>query len=458
MSKKIYVLDTNVILYAGKKALTSFEDNEVVIPFVVVEELEKKRLEDGLVGAMARYALREIEKLRSQGSIKDGVVVNQHGGKLRIEMNHTKKDSLPEMFLKQTLLNNDIRVLCVAHNLHLDEMQLKDEKKAYREVILLTNDLPLRIKADAAFGMTIQPFWSKGNLYSGIATIPLGSDTIAKIYDAKRSGIKAPKAVVNAADEAKTFAFNIVSDSNPTHKCMALLSNGRLYAANLDKVTALGGAVVGKSIEQKLALSYLYDNDKKIVSLGGKAGTGKTLLSLAAAIDQTMNTPADGKHQYNKTVVIRPLYSVGKQDLGFLPGTEAEKMEPWKQAIYDSIEGIVSKEVITEMQESNKLDVTPATFLRGRTYHDSFLIVDEAQNFEPTVLLTILSRLGKNSKIVFLWDATQKDNLSIGYNDGIVSVVDKLKSYDTFAHISLKKSERSDVAEIAGTILEDYLQ
>jgi PhoH-like ATPase len=170
-----------------------------------------------------------------------------------------------------------------------------------------------------------------------------------------------------------------------------------------------------------------------------------------------MNEATHGKHQFRKITVIRPLYAVGGQELGFLPGSEDEKMAPWKKAIFESMEGIIPSVTLKALQDDDKLNVIPATFLRGRTFHDTFTIVDEAQNFDPTVLLTILSRLGENSKIVFLWDATQKDNLNIGYNDGIVSVVEKLKSYDTFAHIALTKSERSPVAQIAGKILEDYI-
>lgn len=450
MSKKIYVLDTNVVLNAGKQAFTSFEDNEVVLPFVVVEELEKKRLEDGLSGAMARYALREIEKFRAKGKLKDGVTVNGHGGTLRIEMNHRNSESLPKIFANDH--SNDVRVLTVANNLYIEEVAKGDKGK---EVILLTNDLPLRIKADAAFEMEIQPFWFKGSLYSGFADVFVNSGVIDSIY-ANKGGVDAPTEILAVAEDAKNHAFRIVSKTNPEHKAVVVLSKGKLQRADLD-ISAMG-SVSGRSIEQKLALSYLYDDSKTVVSLGGKAGTGKTLISMMAAMEQTLQVRGKNKHQFNKIAVIRPIYAVGGQDLGFLPGSEEEKMDPWKVAIFDSMEGLVSAEQIKHLQEENKFKVTPATFLRGRTFHDTFVIVDEAQNFEPAVLLTILSRLGEKSKIVFLWDATQKDNLNIGYNDGIVSVVEKLKVYDEFVHISLSKSERSRVAEIAGTILEEYIQ
>lgn len=456
MSKKIYVLDTNVVLNAGKQAFTSFEDNEVVLPFVVVEELEKKRLEDGQAGAMARYALREIEKLRSKGKLKNGVSVNSHGGTFRIEMNHRNPDSLPQSFANDR--SNDVRVLTVANNLYLEELAKKENKEDYAEVILLTNDLPLRIKADTAFAMTIQPFWFKGSLYSGTATVPVSSTLIDSIYDKKNgfAGVDAPAKLVAIADEAHNHAFLLQSNTRDGHKAAVSFEGGKLKQLNTDRSAM--GVVSGRSFEQKVALNYLFDDSKKVVSIGGKAGTGKTLLAVLSAMDQTIREQPKGKQQFGKITVIRPIYSVGGQELGFLPGTEDEKMDPWKAAIFDSMEGLVSNDSIKQLQEDNKFKVIPATFLRGRTFHDNFVIVDESQNFEPAVLLTILSRLGENSKIVFLWDATQKDNLSIGYNDGIVSVVEKLKSYDLFAHISLIKSERSKVAGIAGVILEDYIQ
>lgn len=462
MSKKIYVLDTNVILSAGKQAFTSFEDNEVVLPFVVVEELEKKRNEEGMVGAMARYALRELEKLRSGDNdndedarkhrLKRGVTVNAKNGTLRIEMNHRDNGTLPEQFRNDH--SNDIRVLTVANNLYLDEMEKKSKNQPWQEVILLTNDLPLRIKADTAFPMRIEPYWFKGNLYPGIETVEVDGTIIDDIHQ-NRTGAVAPDEVVRAADGAKNHAFIVRSKYNPNHSSPALLEDGRLIKAKMDHHPLK--AVKGINTEQKFALNYLFDDSKKIVSLGGRAGTGKSLLAIAAAIHQVTQEPSKNKQKFNKVRVIRPIYAVGDQELGYMPGTEEEKMAPWTKAVYQSLEGIVPTETIRAMQDEDTLEVIPATYLRGQTFHDSFTIVDEAQNFSPAVLLTILSRVGRGTKIVFLWDATQKDNANIGYNDGIISVVDKLKRYDTFAHISLNKSERSEIAEIAGNILEEYI-
>lgn len=449
MSKKIYVIDTNVIMYAGKKALTSFEDNEVVIPFVVIEELEKKRLEDGLVGSMARFAIRELDMIRGKGKLKDGIVVNDDGGLLRIEMNHRDRDELPPRLLEQAN-NNDNRILTVAHNLYMEQQRNAEKGTESREVILVTNDLPMRIKADSLFDMEVQPFYTKGNIYSGLKTEFVSSNFMNELY-ATSGKLDAPKKLLSTNEGIANQAVLLKSETNPSHTATALISGNEIRKIDLDRQAMK--TLVGKSLPQKIALEYLYDRDTKIVSIGGKAGTGKTLMSVVSAMDQVEGNKAP----YGKISIIRPIYSVGGQDIGFLKGDAEDKMEPWTKAVYDSVEGIVDSKIIHKMREDGVIEVMPATFLRGRTFHNSFVIVDEAQNFEPSVLLTILSRIGKGSKIVFLWDATQKDNEKLGYNDGIVSVVDKLKDSPMFAHISLMRSERSDVAELAGNILEDYI-
>lgn len=452
MSNKIYVIDTNVLMYAGKKALTSFGDNEVVIPFVVVEELEKKRLEDGLSGSMARFALREVDSLRSSGKLKTGIVINNEGGTLRIEMNHRNESTLPEGFPRGS--SNDARILTVAHNLHIDEINKREAGEEFAEVVLVSNDLPLRIKADSVFEFKVEPFRVKGNIYSGIETLVLEDSTVSDLYASKNwSSIDAPDKLKNKMKGIANHAF-VIKSSNSTSSAIGVVSNGKLSLINHDLVALK--SVKGKSAPQKIALNYLYDNDKKIVSIGGKAGTGKTLLSVAAGIDQIQADAKKGKPTYSKIVVIRPIYSVGGQEMGFLPGDANDKMEPWRKAIYDSVEGQVDPVTLQSLNDEGLIDVIPATYIRGRTLNHTFLIVDEAQNFEPSVLFTILSRVGQGTKIVLLWDAAQKDNEKVGYNNGIVSVVDRLKESPIFAHISLERSERSEVAELAANILEDY--
>lgn len=207
--------------------------------------------------------------------------------------------------------------------------------------------------------------------------------------------------------------------------------------------------VHGRSAEQRIAIDLLLDKEIGIVSLGGSAGTGKSALALCAGLDAVLE-----REQHRKVVVFRPLYAVGGQELGYLPGTENEKMNPWGQAVFDTLEALVSPEVITEVIDRNMLEVLPLTHIRGRSFHDSFVIVDEAQSLERNVLLTVLSRVGQNSRVVLTHDVAQRDNLRVGRHDGIVSVIEALKDNPLFAHITLSRSERSEVAALVTQLLE----
>lgn len=446
MSKKIYIVDTNVLMYAGRKALEGFEDNEVVIPFVVIEELEKKKDADKADSFMARYALREIDALRESGDLSKGIVINKSGGTVRVEMNHISMDKLHARLRNN---DNDNRILAVAQNLHLEQEDLRSKNPdEAREVILISRDTPLRIKADIFLDFKVENFHLDAQEFDGVKPIHLDRETIDEIYNAKQHGIKAPEQFINLANEVKNHAF-ILQEYNGANKGVAFLVDGKVKRVDLDKKVR---RLNGKSIEQRIALSYLLDEERPILSLGGPAGTGKTLLSIVSAMELV------DQEKYNKISVIRPMYAVGGQEVGHLPGDLNDKMAEWRKPIYDSVEGIVDKSIVESLQENEKLDVMPVTYIRGRTFNNSFVIVDEAQNFEPSVLTTILSRIGHGSKIVFLWDATQKDNNRIGYNEGIISLVDKLKTHNLFTHLALRKSERSAVAELASEILLDYIK
>jgi PhoH-like ATPase len=192
------------------------------------------------------------------------------------------------------------------------------------------------------------------------------------------------------------------------------------------------------------------DEDIGIVSLGGKAGTGKSALALCAGLEAVLE-----RQSHRKVIVFRPLYAVGGQELGYLPGTEAEKMNPWGQAVYDTLGAVVSSDVVDEILERGMLEVLPLTHIRGRSLHDAFVIVDEAQSLERNVLLTVLSRIGKDSRVVLTHDVAQRDNLRVGRHDGVVAVVEKLKGHPLFAHVTLTRSERSPIAALVTEMLED---
>ena len=206
----------------------------------------------------------------------------------------------------------------------------------------------------------------------------------------------------------------------------------------------------GRSAEQRVGLDLLTDADVGIVSLGGKAGTGKSALALAAGLEAVME-----RRQHDKVIVFRPLYAVGGQELGFLPGTEHEKMSPWGQAVYDTLGSIVHKTVMDEVVARNLIEVLPLTHIRGRSLHRAFVIVDEAQSLERNVLLTVLSRMGQSSKVVLTHDVAQRDNLRVGRHDGVAAVVEKLKGNPLFGHVTLTRSERSPIAALVTDMLED---
>jgi len=243
----------------------------------------------------------------------------------------------------------------------------------------------------------------------------------------------------------------------PCHTGLVLMSarGGGLGRVGPDKTVRLvrgdrdAFGLHGRSAEQRIALDLLMDPDVGIVSLGGRAGTGKSALALCAGLEAVME-----RRQHRKVVVFRPLFAVGGQELGYLPGTETEKMGPWGQAVFDTLGALVSTEVVEEIMDRGMLEVMPLTHIRGRSLHDSFVIVDEAQSLERNVLLTVLSRIGQNSKVVLTHDVAQRDNLRVGRHDGVAAVIEALKGHPLFAHITLTRSERSPIAALVTDLLE----
>ncbi len=425
---RTYVLDTSVLL-ADPGALRRFDEHEVVLPIVVITELEGKRHHPEL-GFFARTALRSLDELRIlHGRLDEPVPIGVSGGSLRVELNHTDAESLPSGF---QLGDNDTRILAVARNLANDG----------HAVTLVSKDLPLRIKA-AAVGLDAQEYRAElahesESSYSGMAELEVSSIDVDELYDDGTVDLEAARAL-------------------PCHTGLVLLS---------DRGTALGRVgpdkqvhlvrgdreafgIHGRSAEQRIALEMLLDPEVGIVSLGGRAGTGKSAMALCAGLEAVME-----RRQHKKVVVFRPLFAVGGQELGYLPGSESEKMSPWGQAVFDTLGAITSRDVIEEILDRGMLEVMPLTHIRGRSLHDSFVIVDEAQSLERNVLLTVLSRIGANSKVVLTHDVAQRDNLRVGRHDGVVAVVDKLKGHPLFAHVTLTRSERSPIAALVTEMLE----
>jgi PhoH-like ATPase len=424
---RTYVLDTSVLL-ADPSAITRFEEHVVVLPVVVISELEAKRHHPEL-GFFARAALRHLDELRVQhGRLDRAVPVGDLGGTIRVELNHTDPASLPSGF---RLGDNDTRILAVARN-------LADEGA---EVTLVSKDLPLRIKASAV-GLDAEEYRAELPLesgWTGMVELDVRAADLDVLYDETRLDL----------EEAREL---------PCHTGLVLLSErgSALGRVRPDKSVQLvrgdrdAFGLHGRSAEQRVALDLLLDPDIGIVSLGGRAGTGKSALALCAGLEATLER---GLHK--KVVVFRPLYPVGGQELGYLPGSENDKMSPWAQAVFDTLGALTSTDVIEEVLDRGMLEVLPLTHIRGRSLHDAFVIVDEAQSLERNVLLTVLSRIGADSKVVLTHDVAQRDNLRVGRHDGVVAVVEKLKGHPLFAHVTLTRSERSPIAALVTDMLEN---
>ncbi|UEJ82377.1 PhoH family protein [Brachybacterium halotolerans subsp. kimchii] len=421
-----YVLDTSVLL-SDPQALVRFAEHDIVLPIVVITELESKRHHPDL-GFFARQSLRILDDLRDRhGNLSVPLPIGEDGGHVHVELNHSSDRSLPDGF---RLGDNDTRILAVAKNLQLEG----------KSVVLVSKDLPMRIKASAC-GIHAEEYraeLARDRGYTGMVTASVGEEEMTVLYDG--SDVEIPEV-----------------SHRPVHTGVTMTSP---RGSGLGRVTREGSVrlvpgdqgvfgVHGRSAEQRIAIDLLLDESIGIVSLGGRAGTGKSALALCAGLEAVLE-----KRTQRKIMVFRPLYAVGGQELGFLPGDQGEKMGPWGEAVFDTLGSMVSQNVIDEVLSRGMLEVLPLTHIRGRSLHDAFVIVDEAQSMERNVLLTMLSRIGQKSRVVLTHDVAQRDNLRVGRYDGIASVVEALKGSELFAHMTLQRSERSKVAELVTHVLD----
>jgi len=426
-ARRTYVLDTSVLL-SDPAALGRFAEHDVVIPLVVVGELEAKRHHPEL-GWFARQALRMLDDLRIRhGRLDQPVPVGDVDGTVRVELNHADSGVLPAGLRRD---DNDSRILTVAGNLAAEG----------HDVVLVTKDLPLRVKA-AAIGLVSDEYRAElavSTGWTGLAEVDVTDLDLAALYGAERAEIEAAREL-------------------PCHTGLVMLSGrgSALGRVTADKSVRLvrgdreAFGLHGRSAEQRIALDLLLDPEVGIVSLGGRAGTGKSALALCAGLESVLER---GLHK--RVVVFRPLYAVGGQDLGYLPGSEGDKMAPWAQAVFDTLGALVSTAVVDEVLGRGMLEVLPLTHIRGRSLHDAFVIVDEAQSLERGVLLTVLSRIGQGSRVVLTHDVAQRDNLRVGRHDGVAAVIEALTGHPLFAHITLSRSERSPIAALVTELLGD---
>ena len=424
---RTFVLDTSVLL-ADPRALRRFHEHDVVLPVVVITELEGKRHHPEL-GYFARSALRLLYELRVlHGALDRAIPMGEAGGTVRVELNHSDPSLLPSGF---RLGDNDTRILAVALNLQAEGA----------EVTLVSKDLPMRVKASSV-GLPAEEYRAELAIetgFTGMSEVDVTARDVDVLYD---DGV----VDLEAASEL------------PCHSGLVMIyeRGSALGRVTPDKQVKLvrGDREVfgirGRSAEQRIALDLLLDPEIGIVSLGGRAGTGKSALALCAGLEAVLE-----RRQHKKVVVFRPLFAVGGQELGYLPGNESEKMQPWAQAVFDTLGAVTSGDVIEEVLARGMLEVLPLTHIRGRSLHDAFVVVDEAQSLERNVLLTVLSRVGANSRVVLTHDVAQRDNLRVGRYDGVVAVVEKLKGHPLFAHVTLTRSERSPIAALVTEMLED---
>ena len=426
-SPRTYVLDTSVLL-ADPAAVSRFEEHEVVLPVVVITELEAKRHHPEL-GFFARTALRLLDDLRiKHGRLDHPLPVGDSGGTLRVELNHADPTVLPAGF---QLGDNDTRILAVARSLLADGLS----------VTLVSKDLPMRIKASAV-GLQAEEYRSGlvvDSGWTGMTELEVDQATMSALYAGDLLDLE-------NARELPCHTGLVLSSGGSGSALGRVTADKRVKLVRGDREVF---GVHGRSAEQRVAIDLLLDADIGIVSMGGRAGTGKSALALCAGLEAVLE-----RRQHRKVVVFRPLYAVGGQDLGYLPGSEAEKMSPWAQAVFDTLGALVSQEVVEEVMDRGMLEVLPLTHIRGRSLHDAFVIVDEAQSLERNVLLTVLSRIGQNSRVVLTHDVAQRDNLRVGRHDGVAAVIEALKGHPLFAHVTLTRSERSPVAALVTEMLE----
>lgn len=434
---RTHVLDTSVLL-SDPRAVRRFAEHDVVLPLVVITELEAKRHHAEL-GFFARAALRMLDELRLEhGSLDAPIAIGDQGGMLWVELNHTDPEVLPAGF---RLGDNDSRILAVAANL----------AKEGRDVTVVSKDLPMRIKA-SAIGLRAEEYRHELAVesgWTGMDELELAEQQMADLWEHE----SLPLHDVDGAGRADRPApVDLLCHTGLVLHSPRGSALGRVTADKQIQLVRGDQDVFGlhgRSAEQRVAIDLLLDESIGIVSLGGRAGTGKSALALCAGLEAVLE-----RRQHRKVMVFRPLYAVGGQELGYLPGSEAEKMNPWAQAVFDTLGALVSREVVEEVMDRDILEVLPLTHIRGRSLHDAFVIVDEAQSLERNVLLTVLSRIGQSSRVVLTHDVAQRDNLRVGRHDGVAAVVEALKGHPLFGHITLTRSERSPVAALVTEMLE----
>jgi PhoH-like ATPase len=437
---KNFILDTNVLLH-DPQSLFKFQDNNIIIPITVIEEVDRFKKDMNETGRNARMVSRILDSMREKGSLASGVTM-PGGGTLRVEMFAEKYfKNLP---VDLRVDNGDNRIIAVAQDIR--------DRFPDSVTIFVTKDSNLRIKADA-IGLIAEDYESDKvdiqELYSGTRTIEVPPDAVDRFYG--QGWLEAPVAL------APNEFITIVDSANQNHTAICRNDPANLRIIPVRKAPKEGiWSLFPRNREQSFALDVLMDDTIKLVTLVGKAGTGKTLLAIAAGLHKTAE-----ENIYNRLLVSRPVFPMGK-DLGFLPGDIEEKLTPWMQPIFDNVELLISghesekrhSKGYKELMAMGLLDIEPLTYIRGRSIPNQYLIVDEAQNLTPHEIKTIVTRVGEGTKIVLTGDPYQIDNPYVdSSSNGLTYLVEKFKGERIAAHVTLTKGERSELAELAANLL-----
>lgn len=435
--KKTYVLDTNVLLH-DPKAIFAFDDNDIVIPIVVIEEIDSQKKRQDSIGRSARQVSRYLDSLREEGELYKGVELEQ-GGTLRVELNHQMINQLP-LSLSEEKADN--RILSTA-------MGLNEDEEIDTSVILVTKDINMRVKSDA---LEIEAEDYETNtvnieeLHSGLTTIKVDSTLIDQFYSEEELKLE---------HDFYPNQFVVLEDKlggSQSALCRYDDKQGVLRPLIFQGAETWG--VKPRNKEQQCAIDMLLNDEIKLVTLVGKAGTGKTLLALAAGLEKVVELK-----DFNRLLVTRPIVPMGN-DLGYLPGDKEEKLRPWMQPIYDNMELLVGSkdgdaaDMIQNLQDMNLIEMEALTYIRGRSIPQQFIIVDEAQNLTPHEIKTIITRVGEETKIILTGDPYQIDNPYLDSNsNGLTYLAERFKDQKIAGHITLRKGERSELAELAASVL-----
>ncbi|WP_026485992.1 PhoH family protein [Caldanaerobius polysaccharolyticus] len=446
--KKKYVLDTNVLLH-DPECLFNFQDNDIILPAVVIEEIDEKKRDNDEVGRNARKVARILDELRKRGKLSDGVSLDG-GGTLKVELNHRAMDCLKEVFFDAS---NDNRILAVALNLRDEELK----KENPMPVVLVSKDVILRVKADS-FGLAAEDYLSDktvqySDIYTGFMELKVYPSVIDEFY--MERGILLQDLASNLGSSVKFYPNQYVILKDELGSSKSAVARYDLASDSLKPLIVPGEGVWGvtpRNAQQKMALDLLLNDNVLLVTLTGRAGTGKTLLALAAGLLKTQD-----ERVYSKLLVARPVVPMGK-DLGYLPGDKNEKLRPWMQPIYDNMEYLFSGKKNMKIDDIivglKNIEIEALTYIRGRSIPHQFIIIDEAQNLTRHEVKTIISRVGEGSKIVLIGDPEQIDNPYLdSSSNGLTQVVEAFKEQPLAGHVMLVKGERSKLAELAAGLL-----